>query len=1056
MNTASPHRLANPFRPRLLTRVVLLLIGLAWVAASGHAPSSAQAQASPAQPAPALALQPPGNANPFQPAASAPASNEDTPDDEAAPPEVDEDDARLERLLDEHQIVGEDDELGRGLHRAAVGMNQRIEFFRRMITGDQEEVDRLRLEGDPEAMTRGRADLIAYRSLVESAREELDRADRVAKLRLSTAPRAIADLPADSLALRQEQARLLELMYALDLRLAEEVQSLDLIRTEYQQSIQRAEAGGLTRDIGDLLRAQRAQLPDARVMRQQLRDTRRQISELGIQRLDIDRRFRELPRQREVLADQLERMDHAALNLDAGEVEQLVDEVRRRRRATIAALRPLLHLATELLQSIELARQATHEVSESYRQFIDERVLWIRSGPAIDGRFFRQLAEATAFLVMPDQWIAVGRDIYDDWRRSPGIWIMLVAAAALLLVARYWAQRKLRRLGEMSASERGQSYFLPMRVLGLTALVAMGYAAFPLLLGLRMRDIGTPDTISSALGYALVIFGVLLATLKFFLEACAERGLGHHHFGWPREPREAVSRNLRWLIWIMAPGIGIAAFLVGVEDQAHRHSLGRLAIMTVMGAMSIFAWRLLRGDGPIMATVNRANPNNVIARTHWFWFPASLVVPWAVVVFSALGYSYTASQLGGRMLQTVWMLLALLLVRALITRWLQITQWKLLVEETRRKREEEAARADAAQTASDGEGPILTTEAPALDAARINEQSQALVRTAIVTAVALALWWIWAGMFPALAHVANIQLWTYTGTIDGQPAALPITLVNLIWAMVLVAITVLVARNVPGILEILVSQAGMTPGSKYALSTVCRYIITAVGLVMAFNVIGVGWTNVQWLVAALSLGVGFGLQEIVANFVSGLILLFERPIRVGDVVQVGDAVGTVSKIRIRATTIVTWDRHELLVPNKEFITGRVTNWTLSDQVGRLLLKIGIAYGSNVEKAEEILLRVAKAHPRTLQEPGPMALFRGFGDNSLELELRFYVDGMDGRLLIMDEVLRNINKEFQEAGITIAFPQRDIHMDTLKPLDIRMVRDQARKTGPAAPNDKPNE
>ena len=124
-----------------------------------------------------------------------------------------------------------------------------------------------------------------------------------------------------------------------------------------------------------------------------------------------------------------------------------------------------------------------------------------------------------------------------------------------------------------------------------------------------------------------------------------------------------------------------------------------------------------------------------------------------------------------------------------------------------------------------------------------------------------------------------------------------------------------------------------------------RYAITAIGIIVTFGAMGLRWSGIQWLVAALSVGLGFGLQEIVANFVCGLIILFERPFRVGDVVTIGDQTGTVTRIQIRATTVTDWDRRELIVPNKEFITGKLINWSLSDPITRVVVPVGVAYGS---------------------------------------------------------------------------------------------------------------
>jgi potassium efflux system protein len=237
---------------------------------------------------------------------------------------------------------------------------------------------------------------------------------------------------------------------------------------------------------------------------------------------------------------------------------------------------------------------------------------------------------------------------------------------------------------------------------------------------------------------------------------------------------------------------------------------------------------------------------------------------------------------------------------------------------------------------------------------------------------------------------------------------------------------------------ILLNRLPMDPGARYAYAAVCRYSLTALGIIVALNTMGIRWSNLQWLIAALGVGLGFGLQEIFANFISGLIVLFERPFRVGDTVTVGDISGSVSRIRIRATTIVDWDRKELIVPNKEFITGRLINWSLSDQYIRIRIPVGIAYGSDTRLAEKLLVRAARKNQRVLSEPAPDAVFKGFGDSSLNFELRVYINGIDDWWPMLHELNMTIDSAFKEAGVTIAFPQRDVHLDATGPLEVRVV------------------
>ncbi len=198
---------------------------------------------------------------------------------------------------------------------------------------------------------------------------------------------------------------------------------------------------------------------------------------------------------------------------------------------------------------------------------------------------------------------------------------------------------------------------------------------------------------------------------------------------------------------------------------------------------------------------------------------------------------------------------------------------------------------------------------------------------------------------------------------------------------------------------------------------------------LALQALGVSWSHVQWLVAALSVGLGFGLQEIFANFISGVIILVERPIRVGDTVTIGAVSGTVTRIRIRATTITDWDQKELVVPNKSFITGELINWSLSNPVTRLIVNVGIAYGSDTELALRLMMNAAQEHPKAMAEPESAVFFVGFGDSALNFEVRVFVKELSNRArtTIVHDLHLAIDRAFREHGVVIAFPQRDIHI-----------------------------
>jgi potassium efflux system protein len=407
-----------------------------------------------------------------------------------------------------------------------------------------------------------------------------------------------------------------------------------------------------------------------------------------------------------------------------------------------------------------------------------------------------------------------------------------------------------------------------------------------------------------------------------------------------------------------------------------------------------------------------------------------------------MGYLYTAGILTNSLLNSLWLILVLVIIQQLVVRWLLVTHRRLAFQaamERRRARAEEAARE---AEIPGGEGFTEQLEEPAIDLVALGQDTRKLLNMALSIIGITGIWFIWSDVLPAFAFLRKFTLWNATQTVAGQDVQFPITLADAGLALLVAILTLIAARRFPAFLEIvLLQRLKMTAGGRYTATTLSRYFIVAVGVILAIGMIGGSWGQIQWLVAALGVGIGFGLQEIVANFISGLIILFERPIRVGDMVTVGDTVGYVSRIQIRATTILTRDRQELLVPNKEFITGRLLNWSLSDQVTRLVIPVGVAYGSDIPLSMKIINEVAKDNEFIMADPKPFVTFESFGDNSLTLTLRCFTDSVETRLQAISGLHEEINRRFNEAGIVIAFPQRDLHIDASQPLDIRIRHEQ---------------
>ncbi len=290
--------------------------------------------------------------------------------------------------------------------------------------------------------------------------------------------------------------------------------------------------------------------------------------------------------------------------------------------------------------------------------------------------------------------------------------------------------------------------------------------------------------------------------------------------------------------------------------------------------------------------------------------------------------------------------------------------------------------------------------------------------------------------------VMVVGLWGYSDTFwslirEGITEGFqlgPVRIIPINWVIGIVVFSVLVTlvrwlRNevLPG----WVRKSRIERGAQEAIVTISGYVGSIIAAIVGLSLAGVSFTNVAIIAGALSVGIGFGLQNIVNNFISGIILLFERPIRTGDWIVVGNTEGYVRKISIRSTQIETFDRADVIVPNSELISNQVTNWMLRDPWGRVIVPIGVAYGSDVEMVREVLMQAARNHPLVIADDirvsPPKVLFRGFGDSSLNFELRFFIRNVDQRLATQSDLYFAIEKGLREAHIEIPFPQRDLHL-----------------------------
>jgi len=816
---------------------------------------------------------------------------------------------------------------------------------------------------------------------------------------------------------------------------------------------ERVAAGEMTEAVSKLFTAERLSLPSESRLALTLEARQEELSELSTRSIDLKDERRRVTRD---VSTQLAKVSPRLKDAARGVLEQLTARLDDAQAASAG----VLDAASAAVDADDRQLKALR----AYRAFLDARLLWtpdLKSlrpgdGPAAVRDVTHWLTQLDSGQVLSGLGSAV--------RRTPVPVVLLLVVGVVLLGLRLRLERAVQAWHEPVGRLAADRFGYTVKAFAAAVLIACTPPIILLAIGLSLRS-ATDAALIRAAGSALTALAVVLVPLLIMRRIARPGGLAVKHFEWPENACLALRRALRWLTPLLA-GTSLVVTFIGAEpggDAVDLRGVGRLVLIATMLTVSVFLGRLLRRRGPLAQAI--VGSGGTIGRAHWLWYVLVVAAPVAVAALAAWGYYYTALRLESRLLATVLLGTALLIVYALALRWLRLTHRRLSYNELLRKREaarlarEEAqakARATAEAAAESGEAPVTddtasgaSTAAPApADAEEhitpfaLNEQTGKLISSAAVVALAVGLWAVWRDVLPALGILNTIPIPGLNQQVlglDGVSTLEAVSLGALVLSIILLSLTFTAARHLPGLIDLVVlGRFGLQSGTRHAVTLLLQYVVVGVGLSLAFSAIGFGWSRIQWLLAALSVGLGFGLQEIFANFVSGLIILFERPIRLGDTVTVSDTTGVVTKIRIRATTITDLNQLELIVPNKEFITSSLVNWSLSSPVTRLIVPVGIAYGADTRLAQKLLLEIAAKNKSVLGSPPPSALFLGFGDNSLNFELRVFITDVLRRFPIKSELHLAIDDAFRKAKISIAFPQRDVHLDQIGPLEIRMA------------------
>jgi small-conductance mechanosensitive channel len=267
----------------------------------------------------------------------------------------------------------------------------------------------------------------------------------------------------------------------------------------------------------------------------------------------------------------------------------------------------------------------------------------------------------------------------------------------------------------------------------------------------------------------------------------------------------------------------------------------------------------------------------------------------------------------------------------------------------------------------------------------------------------------------------------------------PVTLSSLMMFLIMISVFLILSRVIRRIfLARLLVRLNMDEAKQYTMMRVTHYLIMAIGAIVAFQFIGIDLTGLAVIFGLLSVGIGFGLQNVTSNFVAGLILLFERPIKIGDRVTVGETEGDVIEINIRSTTIRTLNNIAIIVPNSDFVSSTVINWSYGDQKVRLDVDVGVSYASDLDTVIRCLLEVARENPEVLREPAPEVLHMGFGDSSWNMRLRAWISDPKRHPRVRSALNCATVHKFRANGVEIPFPQRDLHLRSPLPLPVESL------------------
>lgn len=792
---------------------------------------------------------------------------------------------------------------------------------------------------------------------------------------------------------------------------------LNLITKNYATLQQRLEFQEEDEELGTEIRKQLSKM----LSKPNVRQTQKLLSNAKLELFQLEQEKLEMMNDKVYFKRMTEGY---AIDDQTPSYQNIIEAFQELKDSRLHVINQFLEILYSYVKELELYASIKNQLLEKINQYellLKENLLITRSAKPIDLHMADDLSSAAAWFVSDNTQTALAKVIDKEWLPVSAI-LAFSLLIGLIFRQIYWP-RYLRweEIGKEAWGKVNQDKArYPIGML-LFVIIQSLVITLPFLLIHLILQHSMNTEMGRAFSLACYVAAFTVFFWHFLLQLCRPDGLLINQFRWHADMVDKMYRDIKFYAPVILVLSVTIAFTDALTDDMVRNSIGRIAFMLLCIVLAIFAfgWMAITPSGKALYQ----GKSFTLIQNPRLWMLLLFVQQLYMIVMTARGYYFAALYQSILIFQSVTLIILCSLVFLLGYRSLLIAQRRIAFKRAIAKREEMLA-----LRAATGKSETEFVDDNYIDIKSISTQSATLLKISVWGLLIGGLSVIWFEMLPALGFLEDIVVWRTSTMNEGEVVVRLITLETLLVALIILSLVIVAAHNLPGTLELLVLRhLSLNTGTGYAITTLLRYTIIIIGVMVTLQMLGMEWSNIQWLVAALGVGLGFGLQEIVANFVSGLILLFERPIRIGDLVTLNDVTGTVSKINIRATTLIDPDNKEVVVPNKTFITQQLLNWTLSDQVTRIQIPVGIAYGSDCDKARALLLEIAKNHPSVLREPEPVALFLEFGASSLNFELRVYAGQLSDRLDLIHDLNMEINRRFAEEKINIAFPQMDIRL-----------------------------